>query len=200
MRLSHGTKPEKSQTTITKTKASQKIPYEYNAPSEKTRPFQKRLFSTVFLVLVLRRISRPIAGFEMRSFENLEDLDEAVLAGGVSGVDVAEDQFQPAFVDEALDEAVEVILVESAVATIGFAHDVDDEAARFRQFYHFPEGGRRQMGLGEAASAGQSVKLRHWKKVKGGNLVTVNWNGVVKYRKNFNNTTDLTAKISGPWK
>merc|ERR1719378_121377 len=117
--------------------------------------------STVLVVLVLRRVARPEAGFEMRSLEDFEDLDEAVFAGGVSGVDVTKDEFQPAFVEEALDEGVEVILVESAVSSVGFAHDVDDESAGFRQFDHLPKGGRRQMSLGEASSARQSVKLSH---------------------------------------
>ena len=97
----------------------------------------------------------------MRSLEDFEDLNEAVLSGRVAGVDVAEDQFQPAFVDEALDEAVEVVAEKRAVSTIGFAHDVDDEAARFCQLDHLPKGGRHQVSFRETAGARHRVVLRH---------------------------------------
>ena len=117
--------------------------------------------STVLLLidLLLRRVSGPVSRFEMRSRLDLEDLDEAVFSGRVSGVDVAEDQFQAAFVEEALDESVEVIFVEIAASTVGFAHHVHDIASGTRQLHHLPEGGGRQVSLGETAGASQSVVL-----------------------------------------
>ena len=64
-----------------------------------------------------------------------------------------EDQFDSAFVDEPLDEGVEMIFVDIAVSTVCFAHHVDDEASGARQLHHLPEGGRRQMRLREATGA-----------------------------------------------
>ena len=59
-----------------------------------------------------------------------EDLDQAMELHVVVGVDVFEDSFPFALVDELLALSIEFVLVDVHLATILIAHHVDDVSAR----------------------------------------------------------------------